>query len=42
MRPERCVLVVTHDTRIFRFADRIAHMDDGRIVALEEGGAHAA
>ena len=42
VRPERCVLVVTHDTRIFRFADRIAHMDDGRIVALEEGGAHAA
>ena len=42
VRPERCVLVVTHDARIFRFADRIARMDDGRIVALEEGGAHAA
>jgi putative ABC transport system ATP-binding protein len=42
VRPGRCVLVVTHDARIFRFADRIAHMDDGRIVSLEEGGAHAA
>jgi putative ABC transport system ATP-binding protein len=29
--PERCVVVVTHDFRIFRFADRIAEMEDGRI-----------
>ena len=29
--PERCVVVVTHDHRIFRFADRIAEMEDGRI-----------
>ncbi|MEY3851875.1 MAG: ABC-type transport system, ATP-binding component, partial [Verrucomicrobiota bacterium] len=31
--PERCVVVVTHDHRIFRFADRIAemaHRGDGR------------
>jgi len=27
--------VVTHDSRVFHFADRIAHMDDGRIVALD-------
>jgi putative ABC transport system ATP-binding protein len=33
---ERCVLVVTHDVRIFRFASRVARMSDGRIVALEE------
>jgi ABC-type lipoprotein export system ATPase subunit len=25
------VVVVTHDHRIFRFADRIAEMEDGRI-----------
>jgi putative ABC transport system ATP-binding protein len=25
------VVVVTHDSRIFQYADRIAHMDDGRI-----------
>ena len=29
--PGRCVIVVTHDHRIFRFADRIAEMEDGRI-----------
>jgi ABC-type siderophore export system fused ATPase/permease subunit len=23
---------VTHDSRVFQFADHIAHMDDGRIV----------
>ena len=29
--PDRCVVVVTHDHRIFRHADRIAEMEDGRI-----------
>jgi putative ABC transport system ATP-binding protein len=28
---ERALVVVTHDARIFEFADRIAKMDDGRI-----------
>jgi putative ABC transport system ATP-binding protein len=28
---DRSLLVVTHDARIFPFADRIAHMDDGRV-----------
>jgi putative ABC transport system ATP-binding protein len=32
VRPERAVVVVTHDSRVFQYADRIAHMDDGRIV----------
>jgi len=27
----RSLVIVTHDSRIFEFADRIAHMDDGRI-----------
>jgi len=36
IRADRAVIVVTHDARIFDFADRIAHMDDGRIVNLEE------
>ncbi|MCC6676359.1 MAG: ABC transporter ATP-binding protein [Phycisphaerales bacterium] len=27
----RSLIVVTHDNRIFEFADRIAHMDDGRV-----------
>ncbi|MEN6442060.1 MAG: ABC transporter ATP-binding protein [Syntrophobacter sp.] len=28
---ERALIIVTHDARIFEYADRIAHMDDGRI-----------
>lgn len=35
VRPDRAVLVVTHDSRIFGFADRMAFMDDGRIVRTE-------
>lgn len=31
----RCILIVTHDARIFDFADRILHMEDGRITGLE-------
>ena len=30
--PGRAVLVVTHDNRIYRYADRIIAMEDGRIV----------
>ena len=36
VHPERAVLVVTHDNRVFQFADRIAHMNDGVITAVEE------
>jgi putative ABC transport system ATP-binding protein len=36
VRPDRAVIVVTHDNRVFQFADRIAHMDDGRIVETSE------
>jgi putative ABC transport system ATP-binding protein len=35
VRPERAVIVVTHDNRIFGFADNIARMDDGRILGVE-------
>ncbi|HEY5329313.1 MAG TPA: ABC transporter ATP-binding protein [Acidobacteriaceae bacterium] len=35
--PDRAVIIATHDPRIFAFADRIARMDDGRIVTVEEG-----
>jgi putative ABC transport system ATP-binding protein len=35
VRDDRAVIVVTHDNRVFDFADRIAHMDDGRIVRTE-------
>ena len=33
----RALVIVTHDPRIFGFADRIAKMDDGRIVSMAEG-----
>ena len=32
---DRAVIIVTHDSRIFEFADTIARMDDGRIVSLQ-------
>lgn len=31
----RCVVVVTHDNRIFEFADRIVNIEDGRIHTAE-------
>ncbi|MEP9410933.1 MAG: ABC transporter ATP-binding protein [Candidatus Brocadia sp.] len=31
---ERAFIVVTHDARIFEFADRIARMDDGQIISV--------
>ncbi len=34
-RQRRTLLVVTHDTRIFPYADRIAEMDDGRIQNIQ-------
>jgi len=35
VRPDRAVIVVTHDNRVLDFADTIAHMDDGRITQVE-------
>lgn len=35
--PNRALIVVTHDPRIFDFADRIARMDDGKVVEIIEG-----
>ena len=32
---DRALIIVTHDNRIFSFADRIARMDDGRIILVE-------
>ncbi|MCF6154046.1 MAG: ABC transporter ATP-binding protein [Candidatus Brocadia sp.] len=32
---DRAFIVVTHDARIFEFADRIAKMDDGYIISIE-------
>lgn len=38
VRPGRAVLVVTHDSRIFNFADRIAHMNDGLVTHIDRNG----
>jgi putative ABC transport system ATP-binding protein len=37
MREDRALVVVTHDARIFEFADRIARMDDGHITSITNG-----
>lgn len=34
---ERTLVVVTHDSRILGFADRIAQMEDGRITTVTDG-----
>ena len=35
VRPDRAVVVVTHDPRVMGFADVIAHMEDGRVSRVE-------
>jgi putative ABC transport system ATP-binding protein len=39
---DRCVIIVTHDNRIFKFADRMTHMEDGRISHTQENLLRAA
>ncbi len=39
VHPDRAVIVVTHDNRVFHFAETIAHMDDGQILKVESGSA---
>ncbi len=36
LHKDRTLVIVTHDARIFDFADRIAEMDDGHIVKVKE------
>ena len=36
--PDRALIVVTHDNRILEFADRIARMEDGRIIEVSAAG----
>jgi hypothetical protein len=33
---ERAIIVVSHDNRIFQFANRIAQMEDGRIKQVDD------
>ncbi len=32
---QRCIVIVTHDSRIYEFADRILKMEDGRVMGVE-------
>jgi putative ABC transport system ATP-binding protein len=32
----RCIMIITHDARIFEFADRILTMEDGRITRIDQ------
>jgi putative ABC transport system ATP-binding protein len=36
----RCIIIVTHDSRIFDYADRILNMEDGRLHHIERGASH--
>jgi len=38
LNEDRCIIIVTHDSRIFEYADRIMKMEDGRITGVEKGG----
>ncbi|WP_250442066.1 ABC transporter ATP-binding protein [Caballeronia sp. AZ1_KS37] len=39
LNERRCIVIVTHDSRIFEYADRILKMEDGRLTHIEQGGA---
>ncbi len=38
LTPQRCILIVTHDSRIYDFADRIMKMEDGKLTGFDKGG----
>ncbi len=38
MNENRCIIIVTHDSRIFEYADRIIKMADGKITGIVTGG----
>jgi len=42
VQPDRAVIVVTHDQRTYGYADRIATMEDGRIVSVDPGAGRGA
>ncbi len=39
LNDKRCILIVTHDARIYEYATRILKMEDGRLTGIEKGGA---
>jgi putative ABC transport system ATP-binding protein len=37
LNAQRCIVIVTHDSRIYEFADRIMRMEDGKLTGLDKG-----
>jgi putative ABC transport system ATP-binding protein len=37
LNEKRCIIIVTHDSRIYEYADRILKMEDGKITGVEKG-----
>jgi len=38
LNDHRCIVIVTHDSRIFDYADRVMHMEDGKLKTIDAGG----
>jgi putative ABC transport system ATP-binding protein len=38
---KRCIVIVTHDSRIYEFADRILKMEDGKVTGVERSELNA-
>lgn len=38
LNENRCIVIVTHDSRIFEYADRMMKMEDGRITKMVVNG----
>ena len=38
---KRCIVIVTHDSRIYEFADRILRMEDGKMAGMEKSELNA-
>jgi putative ABC transport system ATP-binding protein len=37
LNDKRCIIIVTHDSRIFEYADKIMKMEDGKITGIVKG-----
>jgi putative ABC transport system ATP-binding protein len=37
LNENRCIIIVTHDSRIFEYADRIINMEDGTVTGIAKG-----
>ncbi|TLU88116.1 MAG: ABC transporter ATP-binding protein [Chlorobium sp.] len=40
LNEKSCIIIVTHDSRIYEFADTIMKMEDGKIIGFEKNHSH--